>query len=224
MFRYFGSKWAASRYYPKPEYGHIIEPFAGSAGYSHRYPDLKVTLVEKDPVVYGVWHYLLNASDADILHLPDIKAGQSTLDLQIPQEARDLIGFWVSVGVSTPRRKLSKWYTQYPSKLHWGSRARRRIVNQRRRISHWVLVHGEFTDIASQEATWFIDPPYQIAGKHYKYGNTLDYDFLGFWCENIPLGQVIVCEGEGAEWLPFRDMGEFKSVRGKSKERIWIGD
>ena len=34
LFCYFGSKYRAAPHYPKPLYPHIIEPFAGAAGYS----------------------------------------------------------------------------------------------------------------------------------------------------------------------------------------------
>jgi hypothetical protein len=38
-------------------------------------------------------------------------------------------------------------------------------------------------------------------------------------------GQVIVCEAEGATWLPFRPFGETCGVSGKrSREAVWLSD
>ena len=34
LFKWFGSKWSASKHYPRPLYDTIVEPFAGGAGYA----------------------------------------------------------------------------------------------------------------------------------------------------------------------------------------------
>ena len=72
-------------------------------------------------------------------------------------------------------------------------------------------------------ATWFIDPPYQQAGKHYHYGSdTIKYGDLASWCMARE-GHVLVCENEGAEWLQFKPLAEVKTTRrgNRSKEVIW---
>ena len=53
---------------------------------------------------------------------------------------------------------------------------------------------------------WFIDPPYSKSGRYYE-RTQLDYDVLREWvlCR---MGQVIVCEMEGADWLPFESLTE----------------
>ena len=72
------------------------------------------------------------------------------------------------------------------------------------RIRHWTLIEGDYHDSPDVRATWFIDPPYQEMGKHYPNGSKdLDFEELGRWCQ-AQRGQVIVCENEGADWLPFR--------------------
>jgi hypothetical protein len=55
-FRYFGGKKALARHYPAPLHNRIIEPFAGSAGYSlwHATADTEVILVERDARL-GLW-------------------------------------------------------------------------------------------------------------------------------------------------------------------------
>ena len=51
FIRYYGGKWRAAPLYPAPMHSTIIEPFAGAAGYSMRYPDRDVILVERYPVI-----------------------------------------------------------------------------------------------------------------------------------------------------------------------------
>lgn len=45
--------------YPAPTHSTIIEPFAGGAGYSAKYSDRAVTLVERNPKIAAIWKYLL---------------------------------------------------------------------------------------------------------------------------------------------------------------------
>ena len=37
FFRYYGGKWRDCAKYPPPQFDTIVEPFAGSAGYSVRH-------------------------------------------------------------------------------------------------------------------------------------------------------------------------------------------
>src|ERR1017187_4954833 len=60
FFGYYGGKWRdALKHYPEPLFETIVEPFAGSAGYSLRYADRKVVLCELDPILASVWRYLV---------------------------------------------------------------------------------------------------------------------------------------------------------------------
>ena len=212
---YYGSKWRAAPHYPDPVYPHIVEPFAGAAGYSLRFPHLAVTLIEKDPMVFGVWDCLLNVKPAEILALPNIGNDQTVNDFDLPQEARWLIGFWLNKGVASPCLRPSKWM-RAGSHLNsfWGPAIRLRIASQLEFIQHWKIVHGSYEDAPDIEATWFIDPPYQIAGSHYRQSSKhIDYPALGKWCQSRK-GHVVVCENEGATWLPFRS---FMSIRASNK-------
>jgi hypothetical protein len=72
--------------------------------------------------------------------------------------------------------------------------------------------------VPNQRATWIIDPPYQDQGKHYTCGSKyIDYNKLREWCDTR-LGQVIVCESEGADWYDFRPFRKIWGVRRKSQE------
>jgi hypothetical protein len=82
IFPFYGSKWRDAKRYPPPTHGIVIEPFAGSAGYSLWHAPRKVLLIDADPIIVGVWEYLIGASEAEILALPDLELGQSTDDLR----------------------------------------------------------------------------------------------------------------------------------------------
>ena len=93
FFPFYGSKWRDAKRYAGPLTELVIEPFAGSAGYSTFYEPQQVLLNDVDPIICGVWDYLIKASMQEILKLPDLEVGQSVDSLDLPQEARWLIGF-----------------------------------------------------------------------------------------------------------------------------------
>ena len=105
FFPFYGSKWNLSRHYPVPRYDLVVEPFAGAAGYSTFYEPRLVHLYESDPVLVGVWDYLLKVDADEILRLPDLpKVGDCVDDHPIPQEAKWLIGFWLNRGLRGERQ------------------------------------------------------------------------------------------------------------------------
>jgi hypothetical protein len=229
FFGFYGGKWRdAVKYYPTPHHGRIVEPFAGSAGYSLRYADRDVILGERDPIIASVWEYLIRATPKDILSIPDVPTDGSVDDLGVCQEARWLVGFWMNRGASRPRKKPSKWMREglRPGSF-WGDRVRTTIAAQVEQIRHWKIYFCSWEDLpVSGDATWFVDPPYQLAGKHYRYGSeSIDYTDLGAWCRTLP-GQVIVCENKGADWMPFRPLASTKTTRAnrRSEEVVWIRD
>lgn len=228
FFCYYGGKYrTAQSLYAYPKYTTIYEPFAGSAGYSVRNGVRKAILVDLDPHIVGVWSYLIKASRAEILALPDIEIDQTLDDVAyLPQEAQWLIGFWLNKGASAPCRKPSSWMrSDIRSTSFWGATVKKRIARQVDQIRDWQIIHGSYADIEIKEpATWFVDPPYADAGRHYRFGSKqMDYAHLGEWCRNLP-GQVMVCENEGADWLPFEPLGATKACRPngvKSLEVLW---
>lgn len=226
FFGYYGGKWRDTpRHFPPPMHATIVEPFAGSAGYSLRFADRNVVLCERDPLLVELWRYLITVPPAEIRSLPDVPLDGSVADLEVSQEAKWLIGFWLNRGTAGPRKKPSKWMREEirPGSF-WGDRVRETIASQVESIRHWQVHHCSYQDCPVDEpATWFIDPPYQWAGRHYRFGSDqIDYEHLSGWCRSRP-GQAIVCENEGADWLPFRSLTAVKTTRrGKrSKEVIW---
>lgn len=227
FFKYYGGKWRdAVKNYPPPDYTTIVEPFSGAAGYSMRYPGNRVILCDLDPIIIGVWKYLQRVKPDEVLNLPDVPEGGTVDDLKVSQEAKWLIGFWLNAGVASPCKRPSKWMvSQVRPGSYWGTRARNAIASQVEYIRHWKVYQCSYLDCPfNGKATWFVDPPYQAAGRHYKFGaSNIDYEHLGSWCRSRP-GQVIVCENEGATWLPFKHLATVKTTRrtSKSKEAIWL--
>lgn len=230
FFTYYGGKNRATRQgrYPAPDHHRLMEPFAGSAGYAMAYPDRDVWINDPDPAVAGTWAYLANAEEREILALPDLAEGQTVNDLDLPQGARWLIGWWLNKGGAQPKLRPSSFMLHHAAGgPYWGGSIRRRIASQLGAIRHWTITDHDYEDLPNYEATWFIDPPYQTAGRHYRFGSAgLDYARLGRWCESRR-GQVIVCEEEGADWLPFRPLYETDQTEGRQKparrrvEAVW---
>lgn len=225
FFGFYGGKWRDTpKHYPAPRHDLIVEPFAGSAGYSMRFPWKRVLLVDVDPIITAVWRYLIGVSPAEVLAIRDLGHDETVDDLAgVPQEARWLVGFWLNRASSSPRRSPSSWMRGLtrPGSF-WGTRVRQTIASQLDAIRHWQVRDASYADLADDEATWFVDPPYQGAGKHYRFSD-VDYAHLAGWCR-ARLGQVIVCENSGATWLPFVDLAAVKTTRARSRsaEAVWL--
>ena len=213
MFSYYGSKSKIVDYYPPPKHKRIIEPFAGSARYSLKYWQNDVLLVDKYPVIVGIWNYLIQATKADILSLPDLKTGDNVDSFNLSQEEKWLIGFCINGGSAQPKKTAKDYNT-------WGE-AKIRIADDVQKIKHWKAILGSYDELENEEATWFIDPPYQFGGHEYKCSNkNIDFAKLAEWCMSRN-GQVIVCENTKADWLPFKPMVEMQGTMFRTTEAIW---
>lgn len=226
FWSYYGSKWRIAGLYPRPLHKTIIEPFAGSACYSLMYPEREVILCDSDPVVAGIWRYLLAAKESEVLALPvNIEHIDETAAL--PQEARWLIGFWLGRARMRPALKSSTWARSHAHEAaararFWGPAARLRIARQLQAIRHWQIIEGRSQDLANRPACWFVDAPYQgYRGRSYRRNSrAIDYVELGSWCISR-CGQVIVCEAAGADWLPFERLTSNNGMRGRGVEMMW---
>jgi site-specific DNA-adenine methylase len=210
FWNYYGGKYKAALKYPAPMYDTIIEPFGGAAGYALRHPHKKIILIEKNPDVYTVWQYLFSASWKEVMELPIVTSMNDERLKDIPDGARNLIGFNMNTGVSSPAKTLSARHRKnretkdYES--GWSVGHRLRCADQAEEIQSldWTIIPGDYTLAPDIRACWYIDPPYfNQAGKQYPmHLKPEEYPPLGEWCKKRQ-GQTMVCENEGATWLPF---------------------
>lgn len=224
FFPFYGSKYRLARHYPAPS-GVVVEPFAGSACYATWTGAERAILVDADPNIAAVWHYLLSASAEDIESLPEIHGeGESVDDHDLSDGAKALIGFWLTKGAQPVRRRGAYAANDKWRHLFWRPQIKERISSQLDRIAQWQFIQGDFTRSPRiEDATYFIDPPYQQAGKYYRVKFDR-FDELADWSRDLP-GRAIVCEGEGATWLPFSPMGDFKTfATGSSPEVVWLNE
>ena len=219
FFRYFGAKWMSARRYPYPTHSTVIEPFAGSAGYAIHFPERDVILVDADEAIAGVWTFLIGATPGDILALPTMQPGQSVDAFKsLSIEEKWFIGLWINPGASGPRKTATAWCVGAEG---WTDITRRRIARQVPLIKHWKFIHGDYAKAPDVAATWFVDPPYQGQGKQYRHSD-VNFERLALWCK-ARKGQVIVCENEGADWLPFQPSHYSKGWPGRrAAEVVWM--
>ncbi len=212
MFYYYGRKKQIVRHYPPPRYDVIIEPFAGAAAYSLYYNTLvaRVILIEKDEKVAAIWKWLIHEATAqDIAALPDLKPGErSTEFLHIIHAATKMAFAFKRIKVTPVLAR------------NWEI-SRRVFAKHLDEIKHWEIICGDYTKAPDIEATWFIDPPYRgEPGMGYRHSSAhLDYAALAKWVE-ARKGDVICCEGAGADYLPFRHLLDLKGVAGKTSREM----
>ena len=213
MFSYYGSKSKIVDYYPPPKFNKIIEPFAGSARYALKYWQKEVLLVDKYDVITDIWTYLINATEKDILNLPEMEKGDNVDDFDLAKVEKQLIGFCINGGSSQPKKTVQEYNT-------WGT-ARIEISKNVEKIKHWKIIKDDYINLENVEATWFIDPPYMFGGEYYRHSTKhIDFKKLGEWCKSRN-GQVIVCENTKANWLPFKPMVSMQGMMYKTVEAIW---
>lgn len=201
FFSWYGGKVRDAAAYPSPTHETVIEPFAGSAGYSTLHYDRRVILFDLDPVVCKLWKYLIESTGDEIDRLPLLDDLSDLRELRgyVPDGAIYLIGLWVGFSRAYPVYEISDAARK---QVRWNERVRDRVARQVEHIKHWVVANSSYDLVSRNRATWFVDPPYQgRAGRYYKC-NKINYRALGDWCLSLP-GQVIVCENQGADWLPF---------------------
>jgi site-specific DNA-adenine methylase len=233
LFKYFGSKYRSSKFYPPPKFPHIIEPFAGGAGFALRYREHQVTLVDLDAELVALWQWLIKADPAEIAAMPvtGLVKDVDIRTLGLSDGAAQLMRRWQRTGhcsswtVSNITTGESAWCQAHGKGQAggntgmWHRSTRDYLCRAVTEIRHWQAFCANWESInpaIAPEATWFIDPPYQgVKYTSYKHGlRGIDYGKLAAWCRRLP-GQVIVCEQQGADWLPFKFSHEVSGMRGK---------
>ena len=127
------------------------------------------------------------------------------------KEAKWLVGFWLNRGAASPRKTPSKWMREgiRPGSF-WGRGYARRSLLQVDSIRHWQLFNCSYADAPTpRTATWFVDPRMKP-----REGTIASAPSSWTTRPSAPgaapaLGQVIVCENEGATCgLPFRELAD----------------
>lgn len=214
MFYYYGRKKQIAKHYPQPNYECIVEPFAGSAAYSFHNDNWKkrVILVERDEKVSSIWEWLISEATPEyIKNMPDLKSGERSSEfLHIIHAATKMAFRYKTIKVTPVLAR--NWEIS------------KRVMSENlHKIKHWEMIAGDYSVAPDVEATWFIDPPYfSDPGMGYGYSSAMiDYEKLAEWCLERR-GEIICCEGEHGEYLPFTALMELKGVAGKSsKEKIY---
>ena len=225
LFSYYGAKSKLVRHYPPPQHDLIIEPFAGAANYALRFHERHVLLNELNPRTWNIWNYLLRTSIERVLaEIPlTVVKGQQVSDLVAKDADPGLVEIMrANCNMGSAGAQVSETVTWFAERK-WPN-VHQRLTHFLPKIAHWVLLpRGDYSQVQWHDATWFIDPPYQQIGKAKPYTfHDIDYEVLARWCRSRR-GQVIVCENDGAQWLPFEPLTSAQS-RGNtapSHEAVW---
>lgn len=239
LFKWFGSKWQAAPKYPAPKFDRIVEPFAGGAGYSLRYPDKRVTICETNPNLQILWPWLIHeATESLIREIPiGVPVGTDIRSLGLSTGQSYLLKTWQRTNTTGGCWTISPWGNE-PGQ--WTANTRARVAEEVYAIKHWnfepdgLRVLRVAAELGSPSSTWFVDPMYTF---NYQYNtkNRHNYEELGRLVRTLS-GQTIVCEaecpktGKVPDWLPFVPFGKSVTSRRKatqnhhSKELIWTND
>lgn len=214
MFYYYGRKKQISRHYPSPEHNSIVEPFAGSAAYSLRADNWKkeVILIEKDKQVCEVWNWLKDeATPEKINNLPNLKSGEKSSE------------FLHIIHAATKQAFKYKTIKVTPVLERNWEISKRIMSSSLYKIKHWSIQNSDFSEAPNIKATWFIDPPYKgQPGMGYRHNSDeINYELLAKWILGRK-GQLICCEGENGDYLPFKQLLTMPGVAGKKNlEKIY---
>ncbi len=219
MWSYYGRNSKIVQHYPDPKFDTIVEPFAGTACYSLHGDNWKRNVILRDvnPQIVRLWVWLRDHATPELIRcLPDVPP--KTKIPELPREAQMLTAFWSNQGAVSPHKTAG---SNNGVARGWAT-ARSRIAESLHKIRHWDIAIGDYASIPNIKATWFIDPPYQKGGELYRYCESIDFEGLADWCQSRR-GQVIVCEANGADWLPFKTLVDAAGQRKKQRELIWVG-
>lgn len=226
LFKWFGSKWQASKWYPRPLTRIVCEPFAGSAGYSLRHYEKEVILAESNIHLQALWQWLINeATERDIRAIPvnldvgsDIKALTS-----LAYGQKLLLKHWQRTNNVGDCWTVSPW-GNLPGQ--WTENTRARVAIEVHAVKHWKICQDKAIVLfdcnrSRRDITWFIDPCYQY---NYQYKcPTTDYAALADEITTLK-GAAIACEavcqktGARPTYLPFVDFRKTVTSRRKQNE------
>lgn len=220
IFSYYGSKSKIAHRYPAPRYQQIIEPFGGAGAYSLRNAaEHDVWINDLDPVTFGIWSFLQSPDALEwVARIPDnAQPGEQVSEL-VPNAPPGLLAILrAEANQGTQGRRGINHIVTWMGSSCW-HRIKPKLRVAIPTVRTWRITNLAYNELPELEATWFIDPPYaNSAGSLYrtKFHQHLE---LGEWCRQRR-GQVIVCENEGSDWLPFRELCPPQGVMGRTRTR-----
>lgn len=218
MFRYFGRKVRIAHLYPRPRFGHIIEPFAGAASYALHAENWtrEVTLVEINPDIAELWEWLIHPSTTaeTFAKIPKPEVGQA-MDWNGNMADRFIMMGAVGDG---SKYQVTTW-VEYAFRAQIAN-----AIENIDKVKHWKIIQGDYREAPNVEASWFVDPPYQFVESGYA-GTRASIDFasLGDWCRSRR-GQVIACDNLAATWLDFKPLTSKATTQRSTVEAVWLSE
>lgn len=220
LFKWFGSKWLASKLYPAPEHDTIFEPFAGSAGYSLRHHEKKVVLWEDNEQLHALWTWLIAPStrSSQVLEIPlNVREGTDIRELGLNKFQALLLKHWQRTNNVGDCWTISPWGNK-PGQ--WTANTRARVAEELHAVKHWKVKRFWY----DRPGTYFLDPPY-LYNYQYRFKGGFDYDGMLLNVKLIPKrSQIIVCEaacqkiGRVPKYLPFKPFASRITSRRKTTE------
>ena len=115
-------------------------------------------LVDKYHIIVRTWKWLQQCSENDIRKLPILKLGETLDNFDLSEDEKIFLGFIVQRGTTGLGKTVSSYAVDgIATQLN-------NVATQLHRIRHWEIMEASYEDLENEEATWFIDPPYQFGG------------------------------------------------------------
>jgi len=220
VFNYYGGKGMLVNKYPPPKHKTIIEPFAGGAAYSLRWYKHNIILLDTNLKTIEAWNFVKSQDALNYINkIPKkVNAGDKINDIKyfddFPQGLKNILRMSANIGTGGLNVKVNT-ITKIAVK-HWYHNTILKIKFWHPKIQHWKILHRSYEDAPNITATWFIDPPYQDTPGRLYTENKLNYHKLATWVKSRR-GQIICCENESANWLPFTRLTDIdQGLRGKN--------
>lgn len=215
MFSYYGAKTKIVDLYPVPKTDKVVEPFAGSARYSLKYFEKDVTLYETFLKPFKVWEFLIQATEKDILSLPDVNVGDDIRKIEwLSNAERWLMGYQLQRGNARPGCLVN-------ARCRWNT-DKLRIAKEVHKVKHWKIYNESGMNHVWENATYFIDPPYTVQKHGYTHGE-VDYHVIATKVQNEK-GFHIVCGNSDDHWLDFIPLTNMQGISKSHVECVYIQD
>lgn len=197
LFRYSGNK-TTFPLVDLTEYDRIVEPFAGSMGFSLQY-DLPALGMDKSSELINLLNWLKSATNNDLEKLRKYEG--SKINIRTIKELSDEEKTYLRINIaSAVVGQLSSWtiYPQHKLPIEATKLAIQKIRN-------WKFKNDDYQNYVSKKGDFlFIDPPYLGTSGNYNENSLNMKDFLK-WEEALIVPHIITysepIEETNSEWI-----------------------